>query len=553
MNNRNNREHDHEVFNKSIQAKDFVDERPCDGYDELLFDIRNSFYKSVGDCKEPLFTTDAGSSPLFDLYGIFLSNIPHEAQQHYKCRACRNFVNRYGGIVKIASDGTLQPIMWDSAPIFFSKAVEAVYRRVRNSKITGVFITDEKILGTPKTGVWNHMAVYVPKAMIHKNRLLTPNQAMSEKYEDFKMVMSAINKYQLNTVETAVNLLRSDSMYRGEKVLGIAEWFLELKQMRPMNTNLVWKKVAIAPAGFCHISSSMIGTLLDDIEDGLDFETVIRRFNEKMDPLHYQRPQVAPSAGNVARAEKIVAELGLANSLERRFARLDEIETIWKPASVSTEVKSGGVFAGIKTKETAEKMRYDVIPPATTMTWEKFQRTVLPMAKKIDLYIPDLYIPYDRGSYAALVTAEDHDATPIIKWDSEEHRNPFSWYMYSGGSDPNTWNLPAGKYVEVTAIALQPNMWQPGFEHIGKGAFFILKDCKDANNKSLSLFPELLRSELHEVRATIEAYSKDHRLSGYDRASACGLCIQSSGRNWDYKLRVTTDVGVNTYKLDRWD
>lgn len=544
----NNREHNHEAIFNSIQEKDFVDERPNDGYDGLLSSIRNSFYNAVGDCKEPLFTTDAGSSPLFDLYSTFLSNIPHEAQQHYDCKACRNFVNRYGGIVKIAGDGTLQPLMWDSAPIFFSKAVEAVYRRVRNSKITGVFITDEKILGTPKTGVWNHMAVYVPKAMIYKNRLYTPGQAMSEKYEDFKMVMSAINKYQLSTVETAVNLLRSDSMYRGEKVLGIAEWFLELKQMRPMNTNLVWKKVATAPAGFCHISSSMIGTLLDDIEDGLDFETVRRRFNEKMDPLHYQRPQVVPSAGNVARAEKIVAELGLANSLKRRFARLDEIETVWKPVVIPFVVESKGVFSGLKTKESTYSLRKDIAPRMMTVTWEKFQRTVLPTAKKIELMVKRY-----KNSYAAIVTAEDHDAPPIIQWDNEEHRNPCSWYMYHNGSFPYDWNLPSGEYVEVTGIAFQPNLWQPGFEHLGKGVFFILENCKDCNNKTLSLFPELLRSELREVRSTIEAYSKNSNLSGFGEASACGLCIQSSNRDWDCQLRVTTDVGTSLYKLDRWD
>lgn len=202
----NNREHNHEAIFNSIQEKDFVDERPNDGYDGLLSGIRNSFYNAVGDCKEPLFTTDAGSSPLFDLYGTFLSNIPHEAQQHYNCRACRNFVNRYGGIVKIAGDGTLQP-----------------------------------------------------------------------------------------------------------------------------------------------------------------------------------------------------------------------------------------------------------------------------------------------------------------------------------------------------------NLWQPGFEHLGNGVIFILKDCKDANNKTLGLFPELLRSELREVRSTIEAYSKNHDLSGFEEASACGLCIQSSNKNWECKLRVTTDVGTSMYKLDRWD
>jgi hypothetical protein len=73
------------------------------------------------------------------------------------------------------------------------------------------------------------------------------------------------------------------------------------------------------------------------------------------------------------------------------------------------------------------------------------------------------------------------------------------------------------------------------------------------NNHSSGLFPEILRSELREVRATIEAYSKDNPLAGDCEADACGLSLQDGDRNWNCNLRVTTDVGVCTYKLDRWD
>ena len=541
----NNREHNFEAIHAHAKA---IEERPNDCYDDLLASIRLSFNTAISNIREPLFTTDADMRTQTDLYDIFLSNLPEEARQHYNCRTCRNFVNRYGGIVRVAAGGYLHPVMWGKVPEFFDNAVAAVRQHVHNSKITGVFITDEKRLGTPKTGMWEHMSVDIPKDKRHRSPIQTAEQKMAEKHEDFKMLMSAIRKYRLETVETAVNLLRSDSLYRGNKVLGIAEWFLKIKQMIPMNTNLIWKEVATCPAGFCHVSSSMIGTLLDDIEDGLDFEVVKRKFNEKMDPLHYMRPQVAPGAGNVARAEKIVAELGLENSLKRRFARLDEIETIWKPMDIPATTNSGGVFAGLKTKETAEKKRDDIIPSAVTMTWEKFRRTVLPTAKKIELMTRAC-----KNGYAALVTAHDFNAPPIILWDNEERRNPFSWYMYSGGSYPDQWNLPSSAHVEVTGITLQPNMWQPGYEHIGEGVIFILKGCKDSMNKSSGLFPEVMRGELREVRATIEAYSKEHKLGGYEEASACGLCVQGGNKDWSCRLRVTTDVGVTVYNLDRWD
>lgn len=97
------------------------------------------------------------------------------------------------------------------------------------------------------------------------------------------------------------------------------------------------------------------------------------------------------------------------------------------------------------------------------MTWEKFRATVLPKAKKIEYYVPP-----KEDNYSAILTAQEQDAPPIIRWDTEEHLCPFNWYVYRGGSRPAHWGLTAGSYVEVTGITLQPNMWYPGFEHEGK-------------------------------------------------------------------------------------
>lgn len=541
-------------MNESIYMNNPIEtdlSRENDGYEHLLEKINSSF-ADVASSGEPLFTIN-----LENLYDIFLVHLPDEARQHYNCNTCRNFVNRYGGLVTVSDEGNIYPAMWTfSGPEFFRDAIEAVYREVRSSKVTGVFITSEKRLGMPKTGVWHHMAVTVPRDRIHRNSWKTADQVAAEKKEDFKMLLNAITKYKKSTVETALNVLNADALYRSEKFRGIAEWFLNVhntieNKTGKNRTNLIWKFAATAPAGFCHISSSMIGTLLDDIEDGCGFETVKARFNEKMHPTKYQRPQVAPAAGNVAQAERIVAKLGIANSLKRRFARLDEVQKFWEPRQESYTRKIdfiGGVFSGLKTKDAKTSVKNtDIVANGGTMTWDKFRRTVLPIATKIEYMVG-----MGLDGFGALVTAEDPDAPPIIVWDTEENRNPFNWYCYNGGSYPSKWNLKPG-YVEVTAIVLQPNLWQPGYEQYGNGLLFILKDCKDIQNKASALFPENLRGELREVRSTIEAYSGEHALSGVEEASACGILCQAGLRTWGAHLRVTTNLGMTTYTLDRWD
>ena len=537
-----------------ISMNEVDTQRENDGYGELLAGIRQEFDKSTKDGSTPLFTTNAG-----DLYGLLLDGIPEEARQHYNCNACRYFVNRYGGLVKIdEKTGKQTPVMWpEKAPDFFSDAVKKIRRKVSAATVTGVFITSERQLGTPVTGSWEHMAVKVPEPMVHRKRLKNAFQEAAEKAEDYGLLASAIGKYRTETVETAVNLLRSEALYRNENVLGMAEWFLEVLQLvkekrgarNRATRNIIWYKAATAPVGFCHISSNVIGTLLDDIAAGYDFNTVSRKFAEKMNPLQYQRPQAAPSAGNVAQAERIVEKLGIANSLKRRYARLDEIRTIWRPMPAKKAGGvSAGVFARVATKEQQRETPNAMSGPTVTITWEKFRRTVLGSARKIEFYVPG-----KEDCYTAILTAEDQEAPPIILWDAEENRNPFSWYVYSGGSAPSRWNLLPG-YVEVTGVTLQPNLWQPGYEYRGASVIFILKGAKDRDRRStgLALFPEVLKSELHEVRSTIEAYSKSEKLGGADEASACGVRLQK-GLNWNAQFRVTTDIGTTIYKLDRWD
>ena len=106
----------------------------------------------------------------------------------------------------------------------------------------------------------------------------------------------------------------------------------------------------------------------------------------------------------------------------------------------------------------------------------------------------------------------------------------------------------------MTAVVLQPNMWSDrpnGYTSVG--AMFVLKGARDTRNPTACLFPNILKGELHEVRATIEAYSNGSQMQGKEEASVCGLLIQNSSKWLDVKLRVTSDVGVAHYKIDRWD
>lgn len=423
---------------------------------------------------------------------------------------------------------------------------------VLKSKVNGVFFSENKTLGQPVTGQWHHISVELPSHMVYHSKLTNAGQAMAEKLEDFRILIAGLLEYPIEVVDQAVTLLKTESLYRSEKCLGVAEWLKDLHvkcanmKNNENRNNIIWLVVGAAPPGFCHIKSTMIGTLLDDIASGLSFDSVSRRFAEKMHPLQYQRPQAAPTAGNVEQAEKIVEKLGIQKSFNRRFATIEELNKIWVPKEKKESIKSKGIFSHLTTKNKKVQPKMDI--PEITMTWRKFSETILPFAEDIEYLVKD-----GKYNFSAILTAVHEDAPPIFQWDSEEKRNPFSWYVYVGGSNYNRWNLSTG-YSKVTGICMQPSMWYDENSHQGKSVFFILEGAKDNRGKNSGncLFPEMLKSELRQIRSTIEAYSKTEEVEGYNEASACGIKLEYNG-SWDAVFKVTTNTGTATYKLDRYE
>lgn len=499
-----------------------------------------------------LFATDA--TGLWDMY---LALLPAERQIH-TCHACRRFVEHYGGLVGIATDGSQVPAMWTGTdwPTFYAPMIAALHDRVKRARVTGPYFDPAGVWGTPKTGPWEHLSVAVGTAHAYQHPLLAAHQAMAAKRQDCETVQTTLAAFSEPVLTQALRLLETESLRSGEKFVGPVRWLRDLKlavskahgDYRGLD-NLVWRAVASAPDGYCHTRASVVGGLLQDIKDKMPAPVIINRFNEKVSPLEYQRPKAAPTAGNIASAEKIVEALGIKRSLPRRYARLEDLETIWlpRPAKRNDSADAAAMaFAHLTPKgqpETSESLRTQ----PTTITWVKFAATVLPRATALQLDVPV------HGAFIAFTTAVDPDAPPIMKWDRPERRNPVAWYVYARGSAATQWRLIPG-WRKVNAVSLLPTMWGDNpMPFLGEGAVFILDGAADMQNTSGGLFPQCLRGELHEVRATIEAYSQSATLADADGATACGYDLRKEQNQRGAAVRALIDNIWTNYQIDRWD
>ena len=312
-------------------------------YDQFLGRLRARFATFAG---RPLFTTDAHF-----LFQAYLAALPEDQRVHYTCHACARFVERYGRLVAVESDGSTVPAFWpDDEEGWHGDALRAVHRIVKRARVTGVHVSSAAVWGEPETGPWRHLSA-VPNAVY----LETPGrknavQRAAELREDHHMLCRALATHDVERARGALRMLREGALPRSERFTGMAEWFLGLHDIAAKGSrrdNLIWFAVAMAPAGWAHVGNTVLGTLLDDIGAGKSQAAIVAAYREKMDGLQYQRPTAAPSDGQIERAEKIVAEMGLAASLPRRFARIDEAPMIWRPTATK-EASHAGVFSHLR-------------------------------------------------------------------------------------------------------------------------------------------------------------------------------------------------------------
>ncbi len=521
-------------------------------YDHLLASMQQQF-ESIGDV--PLFLTDATG-----LWEAFLAGLEPGRQQHYTCNACKSFVLHFGGLVTIDTNGVTSSPLWGlHVPAFdgLDNAFRAMAKIVQKAKVTGVFLAERPMLGIPTVGGWSHFHLQVHPANVNTSELLTAGQRIAEKRAEFKMLVHGLADFPLTDVQQARDLLANGQLYRGEKSLGLADWLVGLHTNRnrvlPNKRaceNITWLALARAPAGWAHVRSGVLGTLLEDIQAGLPFFEIKAKWDAKLDATKYMRPQAAPKAGNIAQAEKIMATLRSGGALRRRFALLHELDILWAPPPAQPPAgnpKNSPLFGHLHPDRQAPKEA--ITTPPVTMTWVKFAATILPNAVKVEYEVVNA-----RKPYCAFVTAVDPNAPPILQWDREERRNPVSTYVYKDGSVPSKWNLRIG-WCQVNAFTLQPCNWYGNkMAKEGNVVMAILEGCRDTDHsRSGGFFPEILRSEYNSIRSTLEAYANGALIEGKEAATACGISM--SGTKWpSTTFRVTTATGnVSLYKLDRWD
>lgn len=418
-------------------------------FDDLAWDaLVAAIYKHFGQQNAPLFRTE----PTADLWSTFLKNLSPSVRQQHNCRACAKFFKDFGALVTINDRGEVKSAVWPAEATMkadkllapYVKAVAKLRDHVQWGEVTSAFYSPLSKLGQPVTGEWTHLYMTNSRPYVMRNE--TADQRMAREKGQFAMLVRVADEYPLALCQRALVLMQTGGLYRASEHMAPLQSLIALHQHRErfsnakQRKNLLWVAAVTGNVALSHLRGTALGALLDGLAEGKSNEEVKRAWNAMLDPSTYQRATEAPKEGTLAQAEKLFATMGLEPALRRRYASVEEIPLsglLWSSASAAALRKQaaratkGGVFAHLKSRG----VETDTLPAVAsgsapvTMTWEKFKKVVLPTVHSVSALIPT-----DSAHFAALVTAADSSAPPLMKWDEEPMRNPFSWY-YHGGID----------------------------------------------------------------------------------------------------------------------
>jgi len=405
-----------------------------------------------------LFVVDIPRDTLWDLYMAAFpagTNEIFKERREYDCQTCRQFIKNIAGVVTI-KDNKLVSI-WDvKAEGYYQVVANFMAEKVKASTIKTKFMHNEAVFGKAQnvqvledntTLVFNHFNCIVPSNLVSRDY----RTILSEVEGTKQVFQRGLNEITIDALETTLELIAQNSLYRGAEFKDTISDFLSSKK-KYINLTVqeqdifVWSNLKSRGA---RIRNTAIGTLLQDLSEGRDLESAVKAFESVVAPSNYKRPTALVTKTMIDRALKTIDELGIEDALYRRHAKIEDV-------SVTDVLYADKASAKVMKNSVADLLNSEVkvteksLGKVEEITIDDFITNVLPTVTSLELLLENKH----NSNLCNLIAPVDESAKSILKWDSN-----FSWSYNGNITDSMKQNVKnAGGNVEgVLRFSIQWN------------------------------------------------------------------------------------------------
>lgn len=420
-----------------------------------------------------LFTVNVDTE---ELYNLYLDSFPagtneiYRERRKYDCSCCRHFIRDVGNVVSI-KNGELHTI-WGINPVSDDKynvVAAALDAYVKQKAVLGVFLKKEKRIGTPenremlptgKINKYEHFFVDLPEICIFKEYYGHTLEGDLSQFRDIRNVFKrSLDEISKEAIDTVLELIAQNSLYKG------AEWKKQLTEFKNYQKEYgkltdkqkelwIWEKSISAGAVIGKIRNHSIGTLLVNISEGMDLDLAVRKYEQIVAPVNYKRPKAIFTKKMLEDAKKTITELGYMDSLQRRFATLDDITVnniLFSNKDAAKRITGAmDLFDEMEQDVAIDPKRFSKVEEISA---EDFIKNVLPVAKELEVYLENKHIQ----NMVSLIAPEVADAKTMFKWN-----NGMSWAYTGNITDSDIKENVKAAGGSVTGIVRFSIQWNDG-------------------------------------------------------------------------------------------
>ena len=382
------------------------------------------------------------------LWEMYLDGFPEEIKGIYRerawhdCQACRRWFKRMGNIAALHYDGSIVTFFdYDVIPEYFD-TFQKLRMYLHTLPISDVFYSSDKKIGFEKnfeqdeeTGqvIQNdHFFTVLPNKFIKEG--VKAGQEMSKARTNRELLGRTVDTFTENALETVLELIDANNLYRGKewqssikKLLKIKQEVKEIDDDVKLN-NYYWLESLRNGESVSRMKNLSMGVLLTDLSNGMSLEKAVKRYDDVTAPSNYKRPSGLFTKKMLENAKEKLIEMGYGNSLQRRFACIEDIhikDTIFVNRNLTEGIKGNfdDVFSNLGKKAITVKQNFY---NAVEISLEDFIKNELPKTSEVFLYTDDTL----GGNFVSLIAPVDSEAPSMFKWD-----NAFCWAYRNNVAD----------------------------------------------------------------------------------------------------------------------
>lgn len=370
-----------------------------------------------------------------DSFPVGTNEIFRERREH-DCSCCRQFIKNIGSAVIIKNNQIHTIWELNLGDTTYQPVCDALDAFIKAHTVTDIYTTKFPKIGTDfnfeeingKSHQWDHFFLELPSKFV--NRSSCSNEEVKGQFRDTRNVFKrSLDEITMEALDTILELINSNTLYKGEEWKGVLTEFKKYKNEYDKLTSdaekdlYAWEKSVTAGMAIGRIRNHSIGTLLINVSEDMDLDTAVKKYEQIVAPSNYKRPKAIFTKKMLEDAKKTITELGYMESLQRRFANLNDItvnNVLFSNKSAARRmIGVDDIFGQMEKDVVVSPKKFSKVEEISA---QDFIDKVLPTAKEIEAFVENKH----EKNFVSMIAPVNSDAKTMFKWN-----NGLSW-AYSG-------------------------------------------------------------------------------------------------------------------------